>query len=76
MRFTGLARNRFRLYHLTGADVVGAVRQGKITAGDAAGQFYAWRQKDDRWLRVTFVEGVRIVTIITVAIFETGPPDE
>ena len=76
MHFTGLARNRLRLYHLTGADVVGAVRQGKIIAADVAGKFYAWRQNGDRWLRVTYFEDSRGVKILTVAMFETGPPDE
>ncbi len=76
LRFTERARNGLRLYNLTAADAIGAVRQGKLVAADQPGKFHAWRRKNDRWLRVTFIDDSRGGKIVGVSMLAAGPPDE
>jgi hypothetical protein len=56
-------------------DVAEAFANADRFVDDTPERRHLWRRRGDRWLKVTFVEGARVVTIITVAMFETGPPE-
>jgi hypothetical protein len=76
IRFTGRAKNRLRLYHPREEDVADARAHAGRFVNDSPDRHHAWRQRTDRWLRVTFVEDPRSVKIVTVTMFENGPSDE
>lgn len=75
LHFTGRARNRLRLYHLREDDVAEAFANPDFFVDDTPERHHLWRRRGDRWLKVSFVEGARVVTIITVATFEAGPAE-
>ena len=83
LRFTGRARERLRMYHLREADVADALADPDRSLRGASARQYAftserqhvWRRLGERWLKVTFVEGVRVVTVVIVEMLATGPPE-
>jgi len=75
LHFTGHARDRLRLYHLREDDIAEALAHADRRVDEGPQRPHIWRRRGDRWLRVTFVAGQRVVTIIAVEMLPTGPPD-
>jgi hypothetical protein len=83
LRFTGRARDRLRMYHLREADVADALANPDRSLRGASARQYAftserqhvWRRLGEGWLKVTFVEGSRVLTVVIVEMLATGPPE-
>lgn len=73
LRYTRHARNRMRWYRITEPAVERCVGSPEWVEQSVAGRVNAWREANDKFLRVTYREEVAAIVIIP-AVLKRRPP--